>query len=44
MHAPAIGKVMAELILEGKASTIDISTLSLERFRTGRLSPELVVF
>ncbi len=44
MHAPAIGKVMAELILDGKASTIDVSALSLDRFRTGHLSPERVVF
>jgi sarcosine oxidase subunit beta len=44
MHAPAIGKVMAELILDGKASTIDISALSLERFRTGQLVPERAVF
>lgn len=44
MHAPAIGKVMAELILGGNAATIDISALSLERFRTGQLSPERAVF
>jgi len=44
MHAPAIGKVMAELILDGKASTIDISALSLDRFRTGQLVPERAVF
>ena len=44
MHAPAVGQVMAELILDGKASTIDISALSLERFRTGQLSPERAVF
>jgi len=44
MHAPAIGKVMAELILDGKESTIDISALSLERFRTGQLVPERAVF
>ena len=44
MHAPAIGKVMAELILDGKASTIDVSALSLDRFRTGQLVPERAVF
>jgi sarcosine oxidase subunit beta len=44
MHAPAVGKVMAELILDGKASTIDISALSLDRFRTGQLVPERAVF
>ncbi len=44
MHAPAIGKVVTELILDGKASTIDISSLSLDRFRTGQLVPERAVF
>ena len=44
MHAPAIGKVVTELILDGKASTIDISPLSLDRFRTGQLVPERAVF
>ncbi|MGH7370070.1 MAG: NAD(P)/FAD-dependent oxidoreductase, partial [Candidatus Methylomirabilaceae bacterium] len=40
MHAPAIGLLMAELILDGKVSTIDISALSLDRFRRGSLVPE----
>ncbi len=44
MHAPAIGKLMAELILDGRTSTMDISALSLDRFRTGHLSPERAVF
>ncbi len=44
MHAPAIGKLMAELILDGRASTIDVSALSLDRFRTGRVFPERAVF
>ena len=44
MHAPAIGKLMAELILDGKASTIDISARSLDRFRTGRVFPERAAF
>ena len=44
MHAPAIGKLMAELILDGKASTIDIAALSLDRFQAGHLSPERAVF
>ncbi len=35
MHAPAVGKVTAELILEGRPS-IDISPLSLARFREGK--------
>ncbi|MCA8939090.1 MAG: FAD-binding oxidoreductase [Planctomycetes bacterium] len=32
MHAPAAGLVSAELILDGKASSIDISRLRLNRF------------
>lgn len=35
MHGPATGKLMAELIITGNTS-IDISTLSLDRFRTGK--------
>jgi sarcosine oxidase subunit beta len=44
MHAPAVGKLMAELILDGRTSTIDVSALGLERFRMGRLIPERAVF
>jgi sarcosine oxidase subunit beta len=36
-HSPAVGKVIAELIVEGKATTIDISPLSIERFEKGEL-------
>lgn len=43
MHAPAVGKLLAELILDGKASTLDISPLSLDRFREGKLLPEYTV-
>lgn len=38
-HSPAVGQVMAELILEGKTS-IDIRPLSIERFSKGELIPE----
>lgn len=38
-HSPAVGRVMAELILEEKPS-IDISCLSVERFHTGKLIQE----
>jgi sarcosine oxidase subunit beta len=41
MHGPATGKLMAELILTGKTS-IDISALSLDRFRTGKTVRELM--
>jgi len=36
-HSPAVGKVIAELITEGKATTIDITPLSIERFKRGEL-------
>jgi sarcosine oxidase subunit beta len=36
-HSPAVGKVISELITDGEASTIDISSLSIERFEKGEL-------
>lgn len=36
-HSPAVGKVISELIVDGKATTIDISSLSVERFEKGEL-------
>ena len=39
MHAPATGELIAELIVDGKTS-LDISTLSASRFRTGQLVRE----
>jgi sarcosine oxidase subunit beta len=39
-HSPAVGKVIAELIAEGKATTIDISPLSIERFGKNELIME----
>ena len=35
--APAVGACLAELILDGQATTVDISGYSLERFKDGRL-------
>jgi sarcosine oxidase subunit beta len=35
--APAIGMCLAELILDGEATTVDISGYALDRFATGRL-------
>ncbi len=40
MHGPVSGKLMAELILDGKFSTLDVSMLDLARFREGRLIRE----
>ena len=35
--APAVGACLAELILDGRATTVDISGYALERFARGRL-------
>ena len=39
-HAPIVGKLLAELIVEGEARTVDISTLALERFSRGPVVAE----
>ncbi|MBI4562590.1 MAG: FAD-binding oxidoreductase [Candidatus Rokubacteria bacterium] len=44
MHAPAIGLLMAELILDGRASSMDIAPLSLDRFTAGPLQVEATMF
>ena len=36
MHTPATAQLIVEEMLDGKATTLDISDLSIERFRTGR--------
>ena len=40
MHGPVSGKLMTEYIVDGKFSTLDVSTLDLARFREGRLIKE----
>jgi sarcosine oxidase subunit beta len=40
MHGPVAGKLMAEYIVEGKFSTLDVSMLDLARFQEGRLIKE----
>jgi sarcosine oxidase subunit beta len=40
MHGPVSGKLMSELILDGKFSTVDVSMLDLARFEEGRLIKE----
>ncbi len=37
MHSPATGKALSEIILDGKASFLDVSCLSLDRFAKGEL-------
>ena len=39
-HGPATGMVIAEVILKGKAETINIDPLSYDRFKTGDLIKE----
>lgn len=39
MHSPMAAKLMAELILDGASTTLDIEPFSIERFRTGNLLP-----
>jgi len=36
MHSPATAQLVVEEMLDGRARTIDIRDLSLERFQTGR--------
>jgi len=37
MHGPIAGKLMTEIILEGKSQTVDVSSLDLARFDENRL-------
>ncbi|WP_135826912.1 NAD(P)/FAD-dependent oxidoreductase [Halorussus ruber] len=39
-HAPATGQIVAELVLDGEASLVDISALGSDRFETGELVEE----
>ncbi|MFL6227923.1 MAG: NAD(P)/FAD-dependent oxidoreductase [Pyrinomonadaceae bacterium] len=40
MHSPATGRLVAETIIDGRATTIDASPLGVERFAEGRLIEE----
>ena len=40
MHGPVSGRLMAEYIVDGKFSTLDVSMLDLARFEQGRLIKE----
>jgi len=42
-HAPAVGKLIAEVILDGKATTIDISEFAYERFSGRTINREVNV-
>jgi len=39
-HAPIVGKLLAEMIVEGEARTVDVSSLGVERFAHGGLVSE----
>ncbi|MFB6354767.1 MAG: NAD(P)/FAD-dependent oxidoreductase [Halobacteriales archaeon] len=39
-HAPAVGQVVAELVLDGEAATVDVDPLRADRFGTGDLLAE----
>jgi sarcosine oxidase subunit beta len=43
MHAPATGKITADLVLKGKTDLIDASLLNLQRFAEGREIHETAV-
>ncbi|HMT07002.1 MAG TPA: FAD-dependent oxidoreductase [Pyrinomonadaceae bacterium] len=40
MHSPATGRALAEIILDGKASFLEVSSLSIDRFAKGELLHE----
>jgi sarcosine oxidase subunit beta len=43
MHAPATGKILADLILTGQTDLVDVSLLSFSRFAEGRMIEETAV-
>lgn len=40
MHGPAAGLIMSEIVLDGIGTSLDVSSLDLERFESGRLIRE----
>jgi glycine/D-amino acid oxidase-like deaminating enzyme len=43
MHAPATGKILADLILRGGTDLIDASVLNLAGFAEGRMIEETAI-
>jgi sarcosine oxidase subunit beta len=43
MHSPATGRIMADLITEGRSDMVDTEVLGIERFAEGRLLHETAV-
>ncbi len=44
MHGPIAGQLMAELIADGRANSVDIAPLALDRFTRGELAVEPLTF
>ncbi|PWL17626.1 FAD-dependent oxidoreductase [Falsochrobactrum shanghaiense] len=44
MHAPAVGRAVAELVMHGTYRTLDVSPLGWERIRDGKPMVETVVY
>jgi sarcosine oxidase subunit beta len=44
MHSPAAGKLVTEMVLDGEANSVDVACLSPNRFQTGQLIQETMVF
>ena len=44
MHGPIAGQLMAELVVDGQARTVDISSMSIERFARGDTPVEVLTF
>jgi len=42
-HGPVVGKLIAEMVVDGAARTVEVSALALERFARGEPVPELLV-
>ena len=43
MHSPATGRILADLIVQGKSDLVDTELLGLDRFASGRLIHETAV-
>ena len=44
MHGPIAGRLMAELVADGRAQTVDIAPLDIERFKRGDTPVEVMTF
>ena len=44
MHGPIAGQLMAELIADGRAQTVDIAPLDIGRFERGPVAVEVMTF